>query len=48
MAYISGRQQVVVDLPESIPEIEKEELHNISSNTYLNSLFHLLGREVLK
>lgn len=46
MAYIAGRQQIVVNMSDDIPDVEKEDLQNISSNTYLNSLFHLLGREV--
>lgn len=46
MAYILGRQQVVVDLSENLPIYEREDIQNISSNTYLNPLFHLLGREV--
>lgn len=46
MAYIAGRQQIVIDLPDDYPEDEKEDIQNISSNTYLNNYFHLLGREV--
>lgn len=46
MAYIAGRQQIVIDLPDDYPNEQKDDILSISCNTHLNNYFHLLGREV--
>lgn len=45
MAFIAGRQQICVEFSDNIEE--KEELENITCNSFLNHLFNMLGREVI-